>query len=235
MALTVVTDITNAQDTRSLSWNCGTCAVGDIIVVNMATEDSTIRMNAPTATGVTFTQRVADITASQAWVAVFTGVVTGAGAKTVTATQSVTPSSWTLKLHGGVAVVCPTADGYSLAGSPVTTDTRGTGAPSAAMTCTANSLICAVSSDWAAVDGSGRTYRGTTTEDGYQFKSGVATAYFWHQTASSGSNTIGLTAPAGQTFTVAGVEVLGPAAAGGATANPVYVAPSKAAHHAATY
>lgn len=205
MAITVVTDLNNVQDSRDLSWNCGTLATGDIIVVTMATEDVADTMNAPTATGVTFTSRVADVTASHCATYVYTGVVTSGGAKTVSAVRTV--SSF---FHGGVCTMFPTADGYSLAGSPNLTDTRGSGAPSASITGTsAGNILVAVNADWAAVDGASRTYRGTVTEDGYARPTAViATHYYWHQTAASGTNTIGLTAPTGQTYTTGGVEVL---------------------------
>jgi hypothetical protein len=208
VAITVVTD-SGTSDFRTLTWNCGTLAVNDIIVVTILTEDASLRpMNAPTATGVTFTNRVLDATASHDWAAIYTGVVTSAGAKTVTSTPNWASVS---ALHGGTAIVFPTADGYSLAGSPVTVDTRGTGAPSATITCTAGSVIAAGNGDWAAVSGSSRTYNTTSatpTEDAYGFVTGASTNYFWHQTAVAGSNTIGLTAPTGQTFTTFAVEVL---------------------------
>lgn len=213
MAISVVTDISAAFDARNLSWSLGTLAVGDVIVCSMFTEDATFTQSAPTATGVTFTQRVADTTASHTADYVFTGVVTSAGAKTVTSTATGVGS---VHMHGGVCVVLPTADGYSLAATPNTVDTRGSGGPSGSITGTsAGNLIVGLSGDWAAVDGASRTYRGTTTEDGYMFASGRATAYFWHQTAAAGANTIGLSAPVGQTYTIVGVEVL---KSGGGTA-----------------
>ena len=74
-------------------------------------------------------------------------------------------------------------------------------------------------------NGTSRVYRGSVTDDGYAHSTGTASLYFWHQTAVGGSDTIGLTAPTGQTYTVAAVEVL---FSGGGTDATVTLQPAQA-------
>jgi hypothetical protein len=193
---------------------------------------STMAMNAPTATGVTFTQRQVDSTASSCWAGLYTGVVNTGGAITVTST----PTTANSRMHGGVAVVCPAADGYSLAATPNSVDSHNAGpaTPSATINDATGSLLVACNGDWNAVDGASRAYLGTVAEDSYVRNATAATFYFWHQTAvGPTSDTIGLSTPGGQRYTVLAVEVLAPAAAA-VTPQPI-VAPSAAAMRAATW
>jgi hypothetical protein len=210
VAISVVVDVTNVSDTRDLSWALGTLAVGDIIVVTMVTDDvGNMLMNAPTATGVTFTQRISDVTGSHCFGSVHTGVVTSGGAITVAATPS---QNTTARHHGGVCTVFPTADGYTLAATPNTADAHpaASGAPVAVindaagtdtiglvvpggqtytlvavevLAATGPSYIVAANADWVTVDGASRVYRGTVIEDNYSRVSARGTFYFWHQLA----------------------------------------------------
>jgi hypothetical protein len=84
----------------------------------------------------------------------------------------------------------------------------GSGAPSDSLTTVAaNSVVSWVSGDWAAVAGA-RTYRSSATEQGYHTATGLWTHYSAYQSAASaGAQTYGMTAPTGQTYTMASIEI----------------------------
>lgn len=69
--------------------------------------------------------------------------------------------------------------------------------PSVTLTTTrTNSIIIAVTADWSAVDGSGRSYRLSPVQTGYHFQSGAYTGYHYYKVASTITDYImGLTAP----------------------------------------
>jgi len=72
-------------------------------------------------------------------------------------------------------------------------------APSVAITTARpNSLVIGVSSDWKAVSGSTRVYRGGPTETFYDFKSGIYTGYHYQIFAGNAATySLGLTSPTG--------------------------------------
>jgi hypothetical protein len=84
----------------------------------------------------------------------------------------------------------------------------------------ANSAVVCYGGDWTATDGASRAWLSigaqTVAEDEYALFAGHYTVYggHWLDCASAGPKTLGLTGPAGQTFTVVGGEVLGKAAGG---------------------
>jgi hypothetical protein len=89
-------------------------------------------------------------------------------------------------------------------------------APSLNLTTTkADSAIVWVNGDWAAVNGSSRTYRtgaGTFNETSYYYGSGIYTAYAGYHTdaGSIGTYAVGMTAPSTQTYSIIAVEIKGP-------------------------
>lgn len=103
---------------------------------------------------------------------------------------------------------------------------NGTGAPSTTLTTTGTgSAVTWGNTDYNAASPAGHTYNSTSatpTEDWLDDQS-VSTAYVaysaYQQAASPGSQTLGLTAPTTQTWTLFGVEIV-PAAVGGGTATP---------------
>ena len=215
MSISVVTDCTINVDGRTLSWALGTLQAGDILVITMITDNSaSMTMGAPTDTNCTFTPVVVDTTSAYCYMGVYTGVVNS--------TASITPTSVPSggsRTHNGVCYVFPAADGYSLAGSPNSVDYIGSGAPSTSISDSSGSVLVVCNGDWNPVDGASRAYIGTVTEDNYSYKSGYGCYYFWHQDASGGSDTIGLTAPTGQKYSMGAVEVL---FSTGSTSGPNY-------------
>lgn len=84
---------------------------------------------------------------------------------------------------------------------PIVGPTQGSGllqtAPDVAITTTRdNAYLIVVSSDWNAVNGSGRVYRNSEVEDGYSFYISVYTAYHYHKVIPIiTSSNYGLTTP----------------------------------------
>jgi hypothetical protein len=113
-------------------------------------------------------------------------------------------SATVVRDHGGVGVPFEADIG------------TGSGAPSAAATCSANSLVLCQVNDWNAVDGTSRTWRtingSPMTETLYFRDSSRHTVYggYCPDTGAGGSITIGLTAPTGQRYILMGIEILAP-------------------------
>jgi hypothetical protein len=95
------------------------------------------------------------------------------------------------------------------------------GGPSQAITTTQdNSAIVCVNTDFAAIDGTSRTWRtinsiiptaGNGMERVYANPTGAYTAYvaYWTDAGTAGAKTAGLSAPVGQTYNIVAVEVKG--------------------------
>jgi hypothetical protein len=144
-----------------------------------------------------------------------------------TATDSVGGTAWTLSVGRGGATgewgfVCYVFRGSDGFGTPAAG--TGSGGPSLALTTTQdNSAIVYVSTDWNAVDGASRTWRainvtptsGNGMERQYYRNAAAYSAYsaYWSDTATAGAKTTGLSAPTGQAWAVAAVEVKGTAGA----------------------
>lgn len=217
-APTVFTDIFNGGSGRTLTWGPFSAAIGDVLVVKAATEDaaSTHQLAAPAASsgGVTFTKQEENTVTSHTYGVIYTGKVTTAptGGQ-ITVTQAATGGS---TLRGGVLEQYV---GAKVAATPAGANVNGTGAPTGTVTTAANgSIVTSLSGDWAAVDGTSRAYRGTVTEDAYSRDTAgtLATFYFWYQAAATaGSQTIGLTVPIGQTYSMLAMEIQD--ASGGST------------------
>lgn len=122
-----------------------------------------------------------------------------------------------------IEVTFGTNDGYhsmvverwanaQLAGSPAIVDTTSIGAPSANIVTVANdSAVSWVSGDWNATAPGVPAYRSSAVQTGIHDQStNFYVAYYAYQiTSSAGSQTIGLTSPASQKATMAGIEVQG--------------------------
>jgi hypothetical protein len=93
--------------------------------------------------------------------------------------------------------------------------THASGAPSLSLTTTeAHSAVVVASVDWNAVSGSSRTWRttaGALTETSYFFSSGGYTGYggYHADVGAAGAKTVGLSAPGGQKYATAAIEVKG--------------------------
>jgi len=181
---------------------------GDIIVVKYASANGNVVITGgvPTASGLTFTQRVAyqvgNTSLSGCWI--FTAPVTTGGSVTVSLACTVGASGDARGL-----VVFEVWRNGQLAPTPATQTGTGSGStPSISITTTgANSVVTSVSGDWNADPGS-RTYLSGATEDGDYFSLTIAHCdSFWQPAATAGAQSVGMTAPTGQTWSTAALEV----------------------------
>ncbi|HEX2551640.1 MAG TPA: hypothetical protein VHK64_08605 [Nocardioidaceae bacterium] len=179
---------------------------GEILVVKLATADTGTPLGAPTGGGQTYTSRVSVAPGGFAgFCAIYTAVVSGSpGSMTISSTptgvvrHSMVVERWT---------------SAQLAATPVTGSANNfTGSAQASLTTSAaNSVVSFVISDVQSVNPSTRAYLNSATEDGlddaHVSADGVA-YYAWQSNASAGSTTFGLSAPTGQQYVIAGIEIL---------------------------
>lgn len=206
----------SAADTSTLTTGSFTPQVGDVIVVKGILENtlSSSAYGTPSDSNTnSYTLLASDSSSSRCWVGLWVSTVAIAGAMTVSITpsgvnlwHSVTVEHWTR------AALAPTP----ALSSPVT----GSSSPSATITTTGtSSAVSWLNGDWSANSPASRVYDSTSAspvEDGLHDKStGNYVGYYAYQNAASaGSQTIGLTAPTGQTWSMLGVEVLDTGSAG---------------------
>lgn len=218
MAVTVLTDGAVTEDTRTLTWTIPTLATGDWVVVTAGTWDSGVTLNAPSGTGLTFTER-ANVSASARPRCYLWTAQASSGGSSVAVTCSVAAGG--ASHHSGVLYRFPTADGYSIAGTPnVASKTDNSGTPlSIALTGTSGSIGVFNGADWTGVTTS-PTWLGDGASDLNSLTSGSGSQYYGRQTLTGSSTTVGMSAPntsGGQA--VAAIEVL--LSAGAATRVPL--------------
>jgi hypothetical protein len=200
-------------DTTNLVTPSFNPANGEVIVAKLVTWDSTNGLGAVSGGGQTYTTRVTGPTSGfNGWVRIVTAVISGSpGAMTVTAAGSAGNSRHSMVVERWTG---------QLAASPaVNSVTSGSGAPSANITtAAANSALSFVTADAASIDPATRAYRLSAIEEGLWDGHVGANAVFYLAYAANvgaaGTYAIGLTAPGGQTWVMAGIEVQ--EAAGGA-------------------
>lgn len=193
---------------------------GSIVVAKVVCGDGS--QTSTTPTGLTFTSRV-NVGTSSATARSALYTATGAGsAVTVTAA------------FGGVAnvrgLIVEVWTAAQLAATPATNSVLGgSGAPTGTITTVAaGSTVTWLSSDWSAIDGTTRTYRSSATETAYHRVTGQYTGYAAYQdAASAGAQTYGLTAPAGQSYTTAAIEIQASGAAPPAIPPIIVLAPRR--------
>lgn len=183
---------------------------GDLLVVIGHTADFNDTMSTPTSTGtVTWTLQQSVVVSAYCNLYCWTGAVT-ATATGITVSSTHTGSGtnvWSFGVsvwrnHGGVGTSTKT--------------NVSSGAPSLAITCSANSAVVCGCDDWTATDGASRTWRtvngAAMTESTYSTNVGVSYTVYASYTldvGAAGSQTVGLTAPAAQKYSIVAVEVLG--------------------------
>lgn len=197
--------------TASFTPPSGSIIVAKVVMADIGTPSVTITIS---GSAVTFTSRINHVVSGHTPVALATAVG-GGSATTVTAAFG----------GGGVqrGLVVSVWTGAQLAATPAThqLDQAASSAPSDALTTVANgSVVDWVNGDWAAVDPTTHTYRSSATEIVAPHTSaGNYTVYSaYQQAATAGSQTYGLTAPTGQTPSLAAVEIQ---ASGAAPAIPL--------------
>lgn len=191
---------------------------GDLLVYVAFSEDSSHPIGAPTWTGTgTWTLQQSVVVGNYCTAYLYTCAVTAtATGRTVSAARtsgsgqfSFIVSVW--RNHGGVGV-----SGKANVAS---------GAPSLVLNAAANSALVAGNSDWNALDGASRTWRTVNgspiTESSYGHDPVHYTAYTGYRSdvGAAGNETVGLTAPAGQKYSIVGVEVLGTTGGGAVSAD----------------
>jgi hypothetical protein len=181
--------------------------VGDRIVVCGVTEDSTYTMTTPSDGVNTYTQAQQLAPASYTRVAIWTATAATAATLTISIDRGGGDPHW-----GFGVLVFRGSDGFGASNST----NVSSGGPSLAVTAAgANSALVFISGDWAAVDGTSRTYRqvnsANPTERTYARNASFYAMYLasYADAGAAGSKTVGLSAPTGQKYTIAVVEVLG--------------------------
>lgn len=191
-----------------------TPANGDVFVVKASIEGTPLVIGSPTGGSQAYRLDATSAAASHAPASIYTSTVSGSpGAMTITV-----PFAGSGRWHSAVFERWTNA---VLAATPATNSTKvGTGAPSDTVTTIANnSAISSVNADFSATAPGTPAYRSSAVQDGLHDKStgGFYVAYYFTQTAAtSGAQTIGLTSPSTQTWTMLGIEIKD---AGGAAPN----------------
>jgi hypothetical protein len=191
--------------TLSLSTGTFFADAGEVIIVKAASES----FEKPTITGVSggdliFTSHVNAAQANFSPIRLWSAVVETTDFTSVTTTFGAN--------DGYHSMVVERWGNAQLAGSPAIVSTTSTGAPSAnIVTVAAGSAVSWVSSDWNAVAPGVPAYRSGAVQSGIHDQStSFYVAYYAYQiTSGSGSQTIGLTSPAGQKATMGGIEIQG--------------------------
>jgi hypothetical protein len=181
---------------------------GDILVVKTVSSSAFDQFTTISDTaGNTWVQRAYQSTQGSACIAsIWTAVAVNSSSTTVTVENAPGVSArWSV-----TAEVWRTAD---LPVTPATVVATGTGsAQTTLITAANNSVVSWLDGDYIAVDPTGYTFNttsGTPVEVFLDYLNGGYSAYYAYETCSgSGSQTIGITSPGGQTWTILGIEVL---------------------------
>ena len=203
--------------TTSLVSDSFTPADGEVIVVKAATNDSGTVIGSISGGSLSWTRQSSTTSGSFCYTVLDTAVVgSSPGSMTVTV-----PFSGDAGLR---AMVVERWELAQLDATPAVNGTKtGSGAPSATVTTeAANSVVTWVNSDWNVVDPGAYAYRSATTvEDAIAVLDNGSLSFTWYgayqYAPSTGAQTIGLSAPAGQAWALHGVEIqyLAPAGGGG--------------------
>jgi hypothetical protein len=192
-----------------------TTSAGDVLAVLAATEDASNTTQTPSGNSLTFTQQQLFTTADFCELRVDTATDAAGGTGWTLTDSLVGGGQWgftALRFSGSDGI------GASAQGS------AASGAPSLAITTTQdNSALVVIVGDWNAADGASRTWRtvnGITPTSGnggervYARSVGAYTVYaaYYSDAGAAGSKTVGLSAPSGQKYSIAAIEVKGVAA-----------------------
>lgn len=183
---------------------------GDLITLIASTEDGATTISAPTTTGnITWTLRQSVAVTSYCTMYAYTGVV---NATATGITVSVARAGTTTNYFSFGVTVWRNHGGVGVSGKA-----NASGAPSLALVCSANSALVTGSDDWNATDGTTRAWRtvngSAISESLYSFLTGHFTVYSGYvaDAGAAATQTLGLTLPSTQKYSVVGVEVLGTA------------------------
>lgn len=211
---------------------------GDVLVIKLSTWDTGNPMGAVSGGGQVYTTRVTAAPGGfNGWCRAVTCTVSGSpGSFSITGAGTATNSRHSMVVEHYLA-----ANGAFLAASPaVNAVVSGAGLPSAAITTVGtNSTLSWVSVDVSSIDPATRAYLLGAVEDGlYDGHVGAnSVQYFAYSTTvtTPGSYNIGMSAPGGQTWVMAGVEVQFSAASLAVSTPQAIIAPSPAVIRASTW
>jgi hypothetical protein len=213
----------NTSTTPKTTATITSTAVGDVLVSLACAENGNATALAPTLSGETWVaQEEGGVSGVSCEIDARTCIIASSGSsETVSVAATGAGSDW----WGANVLQFTGSDGVGAAESAF----AGSGAPSLAITTTQdNSAIAVVVADFNAVDGASRTWRavnGTTPtaangfERTYFRDASHYTLYiaYYPDAGTAGAKTVGLTAPTGQTYSIAAIEVKGTAAGGAPT------------------
>lgn len=183
-----------------------TVGINDVIVVKAQTWDVGAAAGTPSGGSLTYTRRVTGSTSGFAtYVTIFTATATSS--TTFTLTLSAPASS---SYHTMLVEVWP---GATLAATPATATAKysSAGLPSMTITTTGTgSAVTTASGDDQNIDPATRAYdsSGTGESVGDSHTGANTVQYYWYQqAATAGSQTVGMTAPTGQKWNMASLEI----------------------------
>lgn len=183
--------------------------VGDLIVLLAFSENGNQALAVPTWTGAGawVQQEVVQLGSQWCTAYAYTCTVTATQtARTISLARGSTPNQFSFyaslwRNHGGVGIHDQLND---------------SGVPSLALAAATNSALVLGNSDWNAVDGTVRSWQEVNgspiVETSYGGTAGstyIAYTGYVSDSGAAGTKTVGLTAPAGQKYSIVGVEVLG--------------------------
>jgi hypothetical protein len=205
-----------------------TVSTGDVLVICGITESNTYTLATPTGGGLTYTLQQSVVASNYCSCYVWTAVSGSSQTFTLSVTMSGGTGYW-----GFNALRFSGSDGVGVSAK---TNVDGAAPSLALVTGEDNSAIVVANGDWNAADGASRTWRtingitptsGNGLENTYARDASRATFYVgrWNDAGTAGSKTTGLSAPAGQRYSIIAVEVEGTAGGGtDATATPATIA-----------
>jgi hypothetical protein len=192
------------EATGTLTWNSG-----DRILVIGFTEDQTITLATPTATGLTFAPLgTAMTTPSSCWAHAWTATAGSSGSSAVSAAAGTGTGTADRGLHAFAFGNCTgfvRTDGAAVNSTQTVSVTRTQ----------ANSFMVALLADWSAsgTTGLGWTPAGQTQVQSATTADATAFAAYWGDQGSTGTTSYGATGLPGTAFSKFAVEVLGSASA----------------------
>lgn len=183
-----------------------TVSAGDTLAIFGMTGDGAFTLATPTGGGLTYTLQQSVVVSSFGTVYLWTAPAASGQTFTMSITESGGSALW--------AYNCLRFSGSAGIGASNKTNVTS-GAPSLGLTTTgANSAIVVANVDWNAADGTSRTWRTANTaatEQTYFRDAANYTVYgaYHADSGAAGAKTVGLSAPTGQKYSIAAVEILG--------------------------
>lgn len=185
---------------------------GDVVVVYGGSEDSGIALSTPVGNAVTFTLNQSVITTNFATTYIWTGVDINGGTNWTLSVSSSGGGNW-----GFSCLVFRNSDGAGASNQ----SNSASGVPSVSLTTVQdNSAVVIFDADWNAQDNTGRTWttvNGITPTSGngmerdsvYQSGTWSAHGAYYNDVGLASSKSPGMSAPAGQTWSLVAVEIKG--------------------------